>query len=105
MPPNLGPSGSISSPNQLYAKLEKCQFHVSTVDFLGYRLMPEGVHMDPAKVQSVVLWQEPQTKKDLQRFLGFANYYHKFVLAYSRLTTPLTDCLKGKKSFQCHAEA
>nr|XP_028571602.1 uncharacterized protein LOC114589402 [Podarcis muralis] len=91
--------------HQLFVKLEKCQFHVPVVDFLGYCLTLEGVCLDPAKVQSVVSWQEPKTKKDLQQLLGFANYYCKFELAYSRLKVPLVDCLRGKKSFQWTADA
>lgn len=82
---------------ELYVKLETCQFHLTEVEFLGCRIMPEEKHVDPATVQSVVSWQDPQIKKYLKRFWGFMNYYHKFMSGYSRLTAPFTDCLRRKR--------
>ncbi|XP_061463312.1 uncharacterized protein LOC133375581 [Rhineura floridana] len=86
--------------NHLYAKLEKCGFDLKSLDFLGYRISAEGVEMDPGKVSCILDWGQPVTKKDVQRFLGFANYYRKFIPGFSKLTAPLTDCLRGKKKFQ-----
>ncbi len=61
--------------NQLYAKREKCEFHQSTVSFLGYVISSGGVAMDERKVRAVVNWPRPHSVKELQRFLGFANFY------------------------------
>ncbi|XP_054826969.1 uncharacterized protein LOC129324030 [Eublepharis macularius] len=63
----------------LFAKLEKCAFHRPTVEFLGHVLSPHGIRMDPAKVEAVQTWQAPRSRKDVQRFLGFANYYRQFI--------------------------
>lgn len=60
--------------HQLFVKGEKCEFHVTTVKFLGYILSPEGVEMEENKVQAVRNW--PQ---GMQRFLGFANFYRRFI--------------------------
>ncbi|XP_060096945.1 uncharacterized protein LOC132573472, partial [Heteronotia binoei] len=61
----------------LYAKLEKCDFDLRSVEFLGHIVSPQGILMDPKKVEAVLTWQAPQNRKDLQRFLGFANYYRQ----------------------------
>ncbi len=64
--------------HQLYAKLEKCEFHTTSVAFLGYIISPEGIAMDDHKVNAVVNWPCPRNLKELQRFLGFANFYRRF---------------------------
>ncbi|KAK3506929.1 hypothetical protein QTP70_031209 [Hemibagrus guttatus] len=76
----------------LYLKLEKCEFHQSTTQFLGYVISSEGIQMDCAKVEATKSWPQPGTVKDLQRFLGFANFYS----GYSDLTAPLTSLLCKK---------
>ncbi|KAK3513350.1 hypothetical protein QTP70_012355 [Hemibagrus guttatus] len=60
--------------HQLYVKLEKCEFHRATIKFLGYMISQQGVKMDLSKVHAVTEWPEPTMVKELQRFLGFANF-------------------------------
>ncbi len=84
--------------NQLYVKAEKCEFHVKQTTFLGYRISHEGVRMDERKVRAVTEWPQPSTIKELQRFLGFANFYRRFIRNYSIVSAPLTSLLKGKPS-------
>ncbi len=79
----------------LYLKLEKCEFHRPTVQFLGYVIGEEGIQMDQGKV-TVMEWPSPQSVKELQRFLGFANFYRRFIKGFSLLTAPLTTLLHGK---------
>ncbi|KAL0192813.1 hypothetical protein M9458_011109, partial [Cirrhinus mrigala] len=80
----------------LYLKLEKCEFHQTSVQFLGYVISTEGVQMDQGKIQGIKEWPTPNTVKELQRFLGFSNFYRRFIQDYSMLTTPLTSLLRGK---------
>ncbi|KAL0149332.1 hypothetical protein M9458_055370 [Cirrhinus mrigala] len=61
--------------HQLYAKAEKCEFHQTSTTFLGYVVSPERVAMNDRKVQAVLNWPRPTNIKELQRFLGFANFY------------------------------
>ncbi|KAK3540352.1 hypothetical protein QTP70_029561 [Hemibagrus guttatus] len=69
--------------------------HVDHVkQFLGYVISPEGIQMDCAKVEAIKSWPQPGT--DLQRFLGFANFYRRFISGYSDLTAPLTSLLRKK---------
>ncbi|KAK3537590.1 hypothetical protein QTP70_016616 [Hemibagrus guttatus] len=82
--------------HHLYAKLEKCEFHRSTVTFLGYVISRHGVEMDVVKVQAVTEWPAPTSVRELQRFLGFANFYRRFIRNYSSVAGPLTSLLRGK---------
>ncbi|KAI2650806.1 Transposon Tf2-6 polyprotein [Labeo rohita] len=79
---------------KLYAKEEKCQFHQEKVAFLGYVISPEGVAMDEAKVRAVQNWPQPRTLKELQRFLGFSNFYRRFIRNFSTVAAPLTAMVK-----------
>ncbi|KAL0172909.1 hypothetical protein M9458_033220, partial [Cirrhinus mrigala] len=82
--------------HRLFLKLEKCEFHQSSVQFLGYVISTEGVQMDQGKVQAIQDWPTPSTIKELQRFLGFSNLYRRFINGYSMITAPLTSLLRGK---------
>jgi hypothetical protein len=61
--------------HKLYAKPEKCEFHSDSVEYLGYLLSPTGLTMSSEKIQSIIDWPEPRKVKDIQSFLGFANFY------------------------------
>ncbi|KAK3515157.1 hypothetical protein QTP70_008182 [Hemibagrus guttatus] len=65
--------------HHLYVKLEKCEFHWPTVTFLGYVISHHRVEMDVVKVQAVTEWPAPTLVWELQRFLGFANFYRRFI--------------------------
>ncbi|KAL0192406.1 hypothetical protein M9458_010702, partial [Cirrhinus mrigala] len=80
--------------HQLYAKEEKCQFHQEKISFLGYVISPEGVAMDDSKVNAVRDWPRPKTLKELQRFLGFSNFYRRFIRNFSTIAGPLTSMVK-----------
>ncbi|KAI2646498.1 Transposon Tf2-9 polyprotein [Labeo rohita] len=80
--------------HQLYAKEEKCEFHLDKVSFLGYIISPEGVAMDERKVNAVLNWPRPTTLKELQRFLGFSNFYRRFIQNFSSVAVPLTAMVK-----------
>ena len=76
--------------NKLYARGDKCSFHEDTVEYLGFILLPNGLLMDPGKVSAILEWPEPRKVKDMQSFLGFANFYRRFISDYSKITVPLT---------------
>ncbi|KAL0177165.1 hypothetical protein M9458_026059, partial [Cirrhinus mrigala] len=80
--------------HQLYAKEEKCEFHRDTISFLGYIISAEGVAMDEKKVNAVLKWPRPSTLKELQRFLGFANFYRRFIRHFSSVAAPLTAMVR-----------
>lgn len=84
--------------HKLYAKAEKCEFHRTSTSFLGYIISREGVAMDDGKVKAVLEWPQPHTLKELQRFLGFANFYRRFIRNFSGVAAPLTTMTRRKTS-------
>lgn len=86
--------------NRLFVKSEKCEFHVSTVAFLGYIIEKGDLRPDPAKVEVVVEWPEPHNQRQLQRFLRFANFYRRFIWDFSKVALPLTQLTSPKIPFQ-----
>ncbi|KAM4705173.1 MAM and LDL-receptor class A domain-containing protein 1 [Rhinophrynus dorsalis] len=80
--------------NHLYAKLEKCIFETSQLPFLGYIVSDSGLRMDPSKVESVSQWPRPITLRAVQRLLGFANYYRRFIKNFSAIVAPLVAFTK-----------
>ncbi len=92
--------------NHLYVKPEKCEFHTTNTQFLGFIIRPGQVRMDPKKVQAVLDWPVPTTVKEVQRFIGFANFYRKFVRNFSSVVAPLTALTKGSSTkFAWNSEA
>uniref|UniRef100_A0A3B3BMY4 Gypsy retrotransposon integrase-like protein 1 n=1 Tax=Oryzias melastigma TaxID=30732 RepID=A0A3B3BMY4_ORYME len=81
--------------HRLYAKQEKCEFHQTSISFLGYVISAQGVAMDQGKVDAVLQWPQPKSVRELQRFLGFANFYRRFIRGFSTVAAPLTSLLKG----------
>ncbi|KAJ1596852.1 hypothetical protein NDA11_003708 [Ustilago hordei] len=86
--------------NRLFAKLSKCEFHTQTVEFLGYIIKPTGIEMDPVKVRTVKEWPMPESIHDIQRFLGFANFYRRFIAHFARIAKPLTALVKPIERFK-----
>jgi hypothetical protein len=93
------------SENRLFAKLEKCQFHVESVEFLGYIISTSGISMDPSKVGVIRNWPRPQNVRDVQSFLGFANFYRRFIAQFSKIAAPLTSLVTKKTTFQWNPQA
>ncbi|KAI5625501.1 hypothetical protein C0J50_15047 [Silurus asotus] len=82
--------------HHLYLNLSKCELNRPQTHFLGYVISARGVQMDEGKVKEVRDWPIPETIKELQRFLGFTNFYHRFIQGYSRIAAHLTSLLRGK---------
>ena len=81
----------------LYVKLSKCVFDSSEIEFLGFIVNRLGVAMDPVKLGSVATWPLPKSFRDVQVFLGFANFYRRFIDKFSRVASGLSDLLKGSQ--------
>lgn len=78
----------------LHLDIKKCEFEVTEVVYLGLIITPNGVRMDPQKVSCITGWQEPHDVKDVQGFLGFSNFYRRFIKNFSRIVKPLVQLTK-----------
>lgn len=79
---------------------DKSKFHQHEVEFLGHIIRPGEIAMEPAKVQAVREWKEPESVKETQGFLGFANYYRRFIKDFSKIAAPMTNATKKNDNFK-----
>jgi len=73
----------------LHSKPEKCLFHTQKIEFLGFMVTPSGISMDMAKTDAISIWLTPTNLKAVQAFLGFANFYRRFIVGFSDIVIPL----------------
>ena len=78
----------------LQIDIHKCEFETTKTKYLGLIVTPGGIQMDPAKVKTIRDWLPPPNLKDLQKFLGFANFYRRFIRDFSKISAPLNELLK-----------
>ena len=78
----------------LHLKLEKCTFATTMVEYLGMIVKPGQLAMDPVKLNGIAQWPTPSKVKDVRSFLGFANFYCRFIPNYSTIACPLIDLTK-----------
>ncbi|GJZ74500.1 putative reverse transcriptase domain-containing protein [Tanacetum coccineum] len=70
---------------KLYAKFSKCEFWIPKVQFLGHVIDSRGIHVDPAKIESIKDWASPKTPTEIRQFLGLAGYYRRFIEGFSKI--------------------
>ena len=80
--------------NGLAVNLAKSEFHVKETMFLGHIINGQEIRMDPTKLETMSQWPIPTKNKEVQAFLGFTNYYRRFILNYSTKVHPLIDLTK-----------
>src|SRR5881394_1764690 len=80
--------------HSLYCNLDKCEFSKTEVEYLGVIANGEGVRANPKKITEAVDWAPPKSVKGVQEFLGFVNYYHKFIKGFSKQAQPLYQLLQ-----------
>ncbi|KAE8997137.1 hypothetical protein PR002_g19120 [Phytophthora rubi] len=91
--------------NRLYANINKCIFGAEEIPFLGCFLGKDGVRADPEKVCAIAQWSVPVSQKDLRKWLGLANYLHKYSANYAEMARPLTNLLKKDAVWSWTSEA
>jgi hypothetical protein len=90
--------------HDLYLKPEKCEFEKQEIEYLGMIIRPGEVCMDPGKVSAVRDWPTPTTLRDVRAFIGFSNFYRRFIKDFSSIARPLHDLTKKDVPWQWHAE-
>lgn len=91
--------------NKVFLKPEKCEFHTQSTTYLGLVIEPTGIKMDQKKLEAVKNWSTPKTVKDVQAFLGFANFYRRFIFGFSKIASPLTRLTRKDTSFKWTQDA
>ena len=85
---------------ELYANPKKCEFFKTELEYLGFIIDKDGLRMDPARIQTISEWRNhpPRTYRDVQVFLGFCNFYRRFIYNFSGIARPLHYLLAGMKN-------
>ncbi|GJT67626.1 putative reverse transcriptase domain-containing protein [Tanacetum coccineum] len=81
---------------QLYAKFSKCKFWIPKVQFLGHVIDNQGIHVDPAKIESVKDWASTKSATEIHQFLGLTGYYRRFIKGFSKIAKPITKLTQKK---------
>ncbi|GJR67328.1 reverse transcriptase domain-containing protein [Tanacetum coccineum] len=84
---------------ELYAKFSKCEFWIPKVQFLGHVIDSKGIHVDPAKIESIKDWASPKSPTEIRQFLGLAGYYRRFIEGFSKIAKPMTKLTQKKVKF------
>ncbi|GJV28232.1 putative reverse transcriptase domain-containing protein [Tanacetum coccineum] len=85
---------------ELYAKFSKCEFWIPKVQFLGHVIDSQGIHVDPAKIESIKDWASPKSPTEIRQFLGLAGYYRRFIEGFSKIAKPMTKLTQKKVKFE-----
>ncbi|GJV18449.1 putative reverse transcriptase domain-containing protein [Tanacetum coccineum] len=85
---------------ELYAKFSKCEFWIPKVQFLVHVIDSEGIHVDPAKIESIKDWTSPKSPTEIRQFLGLAGYYRRFIEGFSKVAKPMTKLTQKKVKFE-----
>jgi hypothetical protein len=86
--------------HDLFLKAKKCEFCKTKIEYLGMIVEEGKISMDPVKLGGIRDWPIPTTVKQVRSFLGFGNFYRKFISHYSDLARPLNDLTKKDKKFE-----
>ena len=70
-------------------KPSKCEFNQTETEYLGFIISQEGIKVDPVKTKAIRTWARPTWKKEIQSFLGFCNFYWRFIEGFSKIAKPL----------------
>ncbi|GKF64805.1 putative reverse transcriptase domain-containing protein [Tanacetum coccineum] len=85
---------------ELYAKFSKYEFWIPKVQFLGHVIDSKGIHVDPAKIESIKDWTSPKSPTEIHQFLGLAGYYRRFIEGFSKIVKPMTKLTQKKVKFE-----
>nr|GEU42257.1 putative reverse transcriptase domain-containing protein [Tanacetum cinerariifolium] len=84
---------------ELYAKISKCEFWIPRVHFLGHVIDSKGIHVDPAKIESIKDWASPKSPTEIRQFLGLADYYRRFIEGFSNIAKSMTKLTQKNVKF------
>ena len=83
----------------LQADIDKCEFFVTETKYLGLIISVDGIRMDPAKIKAIMEWNTPTNLKHVRSFIGFCNFYRRFIKSFSKIAKPLNALAKKNTVF------
>ena len=86
----------------LKLKPKKCEFFKTKISFLGHIVSRDGIECDPKKIEAIKKWKRPTTVHDVRSFLGFTNYYRRFINKYAQVAQPLNKLISGDNASKKH---
>nr|GEW43658.1 putative reverse transcriptase domain-containing protein [Tanacetum cinerariifolium] len=84
---------------ELYAKFSMCEFWIPKVQFVEHVIDSKGIHVDPAKIESIKDWTSPKTPTKIRQFLGLASYYCRFIEGFSKIAKSMTKLTQKNVMF------
>jgi hypothetical protein len=84
----------------LQLDIDKCEFYKKEVVYLGLILSTDGIKMDPSKTEAVTAWETPENVRDVRSFIGFANFYRRFIEGFSKIAAPMVALTRKDTEFR-----
>jgi len=94
----------VLAEHKLFLHPEKCEFHRKEIEYLGLVISENKVAMDPVKVAGVRDWPTPENRTDVQAFIGFVNFYRRFIRDFSTIARPLFDLTCSNRAWNWDAK-
>ena len=88
----------------LKLKPSKCEFFKRRIAYLGHIVSDKGIETDPKKIEAILKWPVPKTVHDVRSFLGFTNYYRKFIYKYAQKAKPLNKLISADNAKKKHSK-
>ncbi|GJT84378.1 putative reverse transcriptase domain-containing protein [Tanacetum coccineum] len=85
---------------ELYAKFSKCEFWIPKLQFLSHVIDSQGIHVDPAKIESIKDWASPKSPTEIHQILGLVRYYQRFIEGFLKIAKPITKLTQKKVKFE-----
>jgi len=89
----------VLAEHKLFFCPEKCEFHWKQIEYLGLIISENKIEMDPVQVAGVRDWPTLENQTDVQAFIGFVNFYHRFIWDFSTIARPLFDLMHSNKTW------
>ena len=83
----------------IQADVDKCEFHVTETKYLGLIISTDGIKIDPSKVDAIKSWDTPTCVREVRSFIGFCNFYRRFIRSFSKIAGPLNTLTKKDVKF------